>query len=81
MIVFHFKTLLNTVQYFLNSQLVAFLNSFKTLQDRDITEKIALGVSGAGKAELYDQRLFNASSGLDSGEHIVFFTTSDYSIN
>jgi len=39
----------------------------RSMEDRDITEKIALGVSGAGKAELYDQRLFNASSGLDSG--------------
>ena len=36
-------------------------------QDRDITEKIALGQAAPGQTELYDQRLFNASSGLDSG--------------
>lgn len=39
----------------------------RSMEDRDITEKIALGQAAPGQAELYDQRLFNASSGLDSG--------------
>ncbi|KAL5249794.1 hypothetical protein ACHWQZ_G018571 [Mnemiopsis leidyi] len=39
----------------------------RSMEDRDITEKIALGQAAAGQTELYDQRLFNASSGLDSG--------------
>ncbi|CAN0463294.1 unnamed protein product, partial [Hapterophycus canaliculatus] len=40
-------------------------------KDRDISEKIALGMhkgSGAkGGADLYDARLFNQSAGMDSG--------------
>ena len=43
----------------------------RLLQDRDITEKIALGQAAQGQAELYDQRLFNASSGLDSGTNYL----------
>ena len=43
----------------------------RLLQDRDITEKIALGQAAQGQAELYDQRLFDASSGLDSGTYII----------
>ena len=39
----------------------------RSMEDRDITEKIALGQAAPGQAELYDQRLFNASAGLDSG--------------
>jgi SNW domain-containing protein 1 len=36
------------------------------LLDRDVSEKVALGVAHA-KESLYDQRLFNQTSGLDSG--------------
>ena len=45
----------------------------RLLQDRDITEKIALGQAAQGQAELYDQRLFNASSGLDSGTNYLYY--------
>ena len=40
----------------------------RSMEDRDITEKIALGQAAPGQAELYDQRLFNNSAGLDSGK-------------
>lgn len=39
-------------------------------KDRDVSEKIALGLPNAGGASqelLYDQRLFNGSQGMDSG--------------
>ncbi|KAL7751562.1 mRNA splicing protein [Sorochytrium milnesiophthora] len=41
----------------------------KTMQERDISEKIALGVAQptAGKDSMFDQRLFNQSEGLSSG--------------
>ena len=39
----------------------------KTMEERDITEKIALGQAAPSQTEMYDQRLFNSSSGLDSG--------------
>jgi SNW domain-containing protein 1 len=47
-------------------------------EDRDISEKIALGQAGAPPSQetLYDQRLFSQSQGMDSG----FGTDDSYSV-
>ncbi|RLN09668.1 SNW/SKI-interacting protein [Panicum miliaceum] len=49
-------------------------------RDRDISEKIALGMASAGGAKggevMYDQRLFNQDKGMDSG----FATDDQYNI-
>ena len=44
-------------------------NRLQRERERDISEKIALGLPNAGTREdsMYDQRLFNQSRGLDSG--------------
>ncbi|KAF5800783.1 putative SKI-interacting protein, SKIP [Helianthus annuus] len=49
-------------------------------QDRDISEKVALGMASAGSAYggevMYDQRLFNQEKGMDSG----FATDDQYNV-
>ena len=47
------------------------------MENRDITEKIALGqAQPTSKESLYDQRLFNQTSGVDSG----FQAEDDYAL-
>ena len=53
------------------------------MQDRDISERIALGLAtNATKETLYDQRLFNTSAGMSSGfgqdDGIAFFDSPDF---
>ncbi|KAJ8750907.1 hypothetical protein K2173_016088 [Erythroxylum novogranatense] len=48
-------------------------------RDRDISEKVALGMASAGAARgevMYDQRLFNQEKGMDSG----FATDDQYNV-
>lgn len=49
-------------------------------EDRDISEKIALGQTGAAtqnEDSLLDQRLFNQTQGMDSG----FAADDDYTVS
>ncbi len=49
-------------------------------EDRDISEKIALGQTGAAaqnEDNLLDQRLFNQTQGMDSG----FAAEDDYTVS
>ncbi|KAI3803936.1 hypothetical protein L1987_32102 [Smallanthus sonchifolius] len=49
-------------------------------QDRDISEKVALGMASGGSARegevMYDQRLYNQETGMDSG----FATDDQYNV-